>query len=383
MRQILFNLLGNALKFTERGSVRVEAGTSPLGDGRARVFLTVHDTGIGLGDEERGRLFRPFAQADSSTTRRFGGSGLGLSIVRRLAQLMDGDVAVASKQGVGSSFEVSLVLTVAAPDSPLYTMLRRAPPKPVARPGNAGTRVLVVDDHPVNRDVLVMQLNLLGIPSDTANDGIEGLNLWAPGRYAVVLADIHMPHMDGYEMSRQIRVREENSQRTPIVAVTANALKGEEARCHEAGMDAYLAKPVTMDRLRATLERWLAVGAASKDTSDGGQPALPDALDRDVLIAWLGDDQEAIDGLLRKFRKTAIEAEREIEAAFRSGDLAVLAAAAHKLKGAAHTIGAGRLGTAAGDLEQGGKTGDRVRCRDGLGALATEMRHVLTELPAD
>ena len=383
VRQILFNLLGNALKFTERGSVRVEAGTSPLGDGRARVLLTVRDTGIGLDEEERGRLFRPFAQADSSTTRRFGGSGLGLSIVRRLTQLMGGDVAVESEPGVGSSFEASLVLAVAPADSPLRTMLRHMPVRIEESQPGARMRVLVVDDHPVNRDVLVMQLNLLGIPSDTANDGVEGLALWEPGRYAVVLADIHMPHMDGYELARQIRAQEKNGTRTPIVAVTANALKGEEARCHEAGMDGYLAKPVTMDRLRATLERWLAVETPSPSAQDGGKVAASDAIDREVLIAWLGDDREAIDGLLRKFRKTAVEAEREIEAAFKAGNLATLAAAAHKLKGAAHTIGAGRLGTAAGVLEQGGRTGDRIRCRDGLGALATEVRSVLAELPTD
>lgn len=383
VRQILFNLLGNALKFTERGSVRVEAGTSPLGDGRARVVLTVRDTGIGLDEEERGRLFRPFAQADSSTTRRFGGSGLGLSIVRRLAQLMGGDVAVDSAPGAGSAFEVSLELAVAPADSPLRTMLRHMPVKIEASQSSGSMPVLVVDDHPVNRDVLVMQLNLLGIPCDTANDGLEGLRLWEPGRYAVVLADIHMPHMDGYELARQIRAQERAGTRTPIVAVTANALKGEEVRCHEAGMDGYLAKPVTIDRLRTTLERWLSVETPSTSAKNGDNAVASDAIDRDVLIAWLGDDSEAIDGLLRKFRKTAIEAEREIEAAFRAGNLAVVAAAAHKLKGAAHTIGAARLGTAAGVLEQGGRTGDRIRCRDGLGALATEIRGVLAELPAD
>ncbi len=382
VRQVLFNLLGNALKFTERGSVRVEAGTTPLGDGRAGVTLTVTDTGIGLTDEQRGRLFRPFGQADSSTTRRFGGSGLGLSIVRRLAQLMGGDVVVTSTPGAGATFEVTLVLEAAPADSPLHTMLRRAPTTPVVVADNSGVKVLVVDDHPVNRDVLVMQLNLLGIPSDTAEDGVQALELWEPGRYTVVLADIHMPNMDGYEMTRQLRAREPQGLRTPVVAVTANALKGEEARCHDAGMDGYLAKPVSMDRLRATLERWLTVQSPASDRDAKAEPPKTAAIDRGVLIAWLGDDIEAIDGLLRKFRKTAVEAERDISAAFGAGDLAALAAAAHKLKGAAQTVGARRLGNAAGTLEQGGKAGDRIQCRDNLGTLASEMRGVLAELPA-
>ena len=382
VRQILFNLLGNALKFTARGSVRVEAGTTPLGDGRAGVTLTVTDTGIGLTAEERGRLFRPFGQADSSTTRRFGGSGLGLSIVRRLAQLMGGDVAVTSTPGAGATFEVTLVLEAAPADSPLHTMLRRAPMTPVVGTDDRGVKVLVVDDHPVNRDVLVMQLDLLGIPSDTADDGVQALDLWEPGRYAVVLADIHMPNMDGYEMTRQLRAREPQGLRTPVVAVTANALKGEETRCHDAGMDGYLAKPVSMDRLRTTLERWLAVQKPADERDRKTETAKVAAIDRDVLIAWLGDDTEAIDGLLRKFRKTALEAERDISVAFGNGDLAALAAAAHKLKGAAQTVGARRLGHAAGTLEQGGKAGDRIQCRDSLGTLASEMRGVLAELPA-
>lgn len=382
VRQILFNLLGNALKFTERGSVRVEVGTSPVGDGRARVVLGVHDTGIGLDDEERGRLFQPFAQADTSTTRRFGGSGLGLSIVRRLAQLMGGDVAVSSRPGVGSTFEVSLVLAAAPAESPLHAVSRRAPAKLPVGSLDATVRLLVVDDHPVNRDVLVMQLGLMGLSAETANDGCEGLELWAPGKYAVVLADIHMPHMDGYEMTRQLRAREGDGLRTPIVAVTANAMKGEEARCHEAGMDGYLAKPVSLEQLRATLARWLSVDAVAASRQSADAAAHPAAIDRDVLAAWLGDDSDAIDGLLRKFRKTAVEAEREIDVAFRAGDLAVLSAYAHRLKGAAQTVGAVRLGAAASVLEQGGKAGDRIKCRDGLGALASEMRGVLAELPS-
>ena len=145
----------------------------------------------------------------------------------------------------------------------------------------------------------------------------------------------------------------------------------------------YLAKPVSMDRLRATLERWLAVASPSLGAGKAASAPAAAAIDRGVLVAWLGDDHDAIDGLLRKFRKTAVDAERGITTALRTGDLAVLAAAAHKLKGAANTVGAGRLGTAAGMLEQGGRAGDRTLCQNGLGTLATEMRNVLAELPAD
>jgi PAS domain S-box-containing protein len=387
VRQILFNLVGNALKFTEKGGVTVRASTAPLGGGRTRVTLAVEDTGIGIDEAHRMRLFQPFAQADSSTTRRFGGTGLGLSIVRRLAELMGGEIAVESTPGAGSTFFVYLDFE-AAPQGAVLAELRRPAAGPIrARAGVAGAErpvVLVVDDHPVNQEVMVRQLDLLGVAADTAADGEEAFEAWSSNPYAAVLADIHMPRMDGYELTRRIRAAEANrtgGARTPVIAVTANAMKGEEERCLAVGMDAYLAKPLNIDWLRTTLLRWLPLEDEHDDQHaprrHGGA-----AIDGNVLASWLGDDHAAIASLLGKFRDTASEAEKRIGAALRHGDLTSVLSAAHKLKGAAQAIGANPAAVAAAALEQACKTPDPGQQRESFNMLAMELRRAVAEIDA-
>ncbi len=355
VRQALFNLLGNAIKFTERGGVRVQAGTTPLGAGQTQVTIAVADTGIGIDAEQRARLFEPFTQADSSTTRRYGGTGLGLSIVRRLAQLMGGGVTVGSELGLGSTFTITLTLASAPVDTAAPAAggaLTHA-----AEPGGSALRLLVVDDHPVNREVLVQQLDLLGLKADTAADGIEALTAWASGRYAAVLADLHMPHMDGYELTRRVRSSEAERGvgRTSIVAVTANALRGEAERCTAVGMDGFVTKPVSLDGLARTLARWIPA-LQGDDPQNPADPKADDAdlFDADVLRELFGDDPPRLLELIDGFAEAA---ETDLATLRTADSAASLAATAHRIKGSARMVGAIRLGDQAARIETAGRAG--------------------------
>lgn len=266
LRQILFNLLGNAIKFTEKGSVRLVLEQGPATDDPAAVTLClcVSDTGIGLTPEQQSRLFQPFVQADSSTTRRFGGTGLGLSIVRRLAEAMQGTVELQSEAGVGSTFTVTVRLEAASAAASAIRLPSQALPPPTA--GRFDGRVLVVDDNAVNRKILARQLDLAGAATDVAASGEEALRLWRWGSYALVLADLQMPSMDGFDLARRIRAVEagEGRERTPILAMTASTLEDEERRSRAAGMDGFITKPMSIDQLRAALDVWLAPAAPER-----------------------------------------------------------------------------------------------------------------------
>jgi PAS domain S-box-containing protein len=467
LRQILTNLVGNAVKFTEQGKVVLSASLAGYAEEGPIVAFAVADTGIGIAPEVRDRLFKPFSQADDSTTRRFGGTGLGLSISRRLAQLMKADLQLESEVGRGSVFTFTVTLgkveqkpapaiqlkgticriCVADPQEGEFlsryltdagAVLSEAADAEIAiidaekmslptpygrrsfillvdrledgsvRPGVADSlvllrpihrqalvkavavaaglmaaeierpslpvenqrapqpdiRILVAEDHPVNRRVILHQLKQLGFTADAAENGIEALALWRGGGHSLLLTDCNMPEMDGFGLTAAIRAAEkETGRHLPIIAVTANALRGEADRCLASGMDDYLTKPVTLAALGRMLDKVIASTGTDPSPDHGEaavsvpQPsqstvlnALP-AIDIDVIDRQIGDAPDIRRALLNEFLQSSSSALEEVAAAIHNRDQTRGMHHAHRLKGSSATAGARSLAEIGRDLE--------------------------------
>jgi CheY-like chemotaxis protein len=256
LRQILVNLCGNAVKFTERGSVTVSVDAAQVESCRTKLRLEVRDTGVGIPADRVHALFKPFSQVDASTTRRYGGTGLGLSIVRRLAELMGGEAGVESSAGVGSTFWFTACFEVASEQSANVVDTVSVPTVLSAK---AGKRILLAEDNVVNEKVATRFLERLGYVVHAVPNGREAVDAWARGGYDLVLMDCQMPVLDGYAATREIRARENGGARIPIVALTANAMKKDELECRQAGMDDHLAKPLNREALARCLAQHLDV----------------------------------------------------------------------------------------------------------------------------
>jgi signal transduction histidine kinase/ActR/RegA family two-component response regulator len=256
LRQVLVNLAGNALKFTERGGVTIAVRCTEAGAEHLGIRIEVRDTGIGILPERRTAIFDPFAQADEGITRRFGGTGLGLSISRRLVQLMSGHLELESEIGHGSVFTVTLRLPRAISD---VAPAGSGPTRSAGLAPLPPCRVLLAEDNPVNQKVALRLLARAGVTADAVADGLEALAAIDRVRYDLVLMDVQMPGLDGLSASEEIRRRETvTGGHLPIIAMTAHAMKGDRERCLAAGMDDYVSKPVKAQELYAALSRTLA-----------------------------------------------------------------------------------------------------------------------------
>ncbi|HWD32101.1 ATP-binding protein [Pseudomonas caricapapayae] len=251
IRQILLNLVGNALKFTEQGSVRIEPRWQVLDRQLIWFNCAVHDTGIGIDNQRLEMMFVAFQQADSSISRRYGGTGLGLSIARTLAERMGGTLRGESREGQGSTFTLEMPLALAVQQAPCLPSQHIG-----AEEEGQGQRILLVEDNPVNQTVIEAMLRSLGFEVYIAVDGAQAVAQVARQRFAATLMDCRLPIIDGYEATRRIRQLPQAAS-MPIIALTANALQGDRERCLSAGMNDYLAKPFKRTDLQQILQRWL------------------------------------------------------------------------------------------------------------------------------
>ncbi len=509
LRQVLVNLINNAIKFSSGlqrpGRVAVKVTPAEAGEDTVTVSFQIIDNGIGMNEATRARLFTPFSQGDTSTTRRFGGTGLGLTICRRLVELMKGEIAVQSKPDEGSTFTVWIPFQVAQEEaiqsdertinltglsclvlgpeeglihdlaaylkyagaavervtnlSAAYERIRtfpagqrlvvvdagdeepsidglqavfRARPSFVASDtlqfviirrgrrhrgrmesegvvtldGNIlyrqaflqavavaagrakleedqivsaelvrkvvplsreealqqGKLILVAEDNEINQKVIRQQLALLGYAVDVAANGREALQRWESGDYALILTDLHMPEMDGYQLTQMIRTGKNGNTQIPIIALTANALKGEAEKCRALGMDDYLSKPVQLEQLKSVLGKWLSESEqVYQQEENAAQFSVADkkvAVDIDVLKALIGDDQAVIDEFLQDFRLDARKIAKQLQIAAAGGRFDEVKAAAHKLKSSARSVGALTLGEWCAQIEIAAKEND-------------------------
>ncbi|RUL88981.1 PAS domain S-box protein [Tautonia sociabilis] len=361
IRQVLTNLVGNAVKFTDRGSVMLEARLAGRSPGRARVRVSVTDTGIGIPVADQKRIFESFTQVHSGRDRTHGGTGLGLSICQRLISLMGCVISVESEPSAGSRFWFELELDVAEepPSSAVLAAEQAEVPPSLA--------VLLADDNPINRRVALGLLERFGCRAEAVVDGREAVAAYARGRFDLVLMDVQMPGMDGYAATKAIRRLEEDLGRhTPIIALTAHAMQGDRQRCLDAGMDDYLAKPLRPGPLREILLRWAGRREPREWESESGHPPETAVFRPRLLDESSGGDSAFARELLGMAIEGIPERLEKIREAVESADSDRVAQEAHNLKGVCLTLGAERMAAACQDLVDAGRLG--VQNRIGSGA---------------
>ncbi|MEM7349780.1 MAG: ATP-binding protein [Acidobacteriota bacterium] len=384
LRQVLLNLLGNAIKFTPRGSVAVSVTREERNNDELWARFAVRDTGIGISAKSQEGLFAPFTQADSTSARKFGGTGLGLAISKSLVEMMGGEIGLESTRGVGSTFWFRLPLWL--PRKSLNSKARDSAAAPGAssqdKQQRSAFRVLVVDDDGINRLVAESHLEEMGFRAVTAESGKRALQLFTRQRFDAILMDCQMPEIDGYETVRRIRRQENPDRRVTIIGITAHAMKGERRRCLEAGMDDYISKPLRGEHLGKVLDYWLANG---NRVVEKPEPALSERLEPGPLATAkrLGEKtgRDLVTQMVELYVQEGPERIDAMRRALAENDTRRLAKAAHALGGSAVYLGAGKLTELCRELEDQARAEAIERCRASLRKIEHEHKRLLEELP--
>ncbi len=360
VRQILVNLVGNAVKFTGQGRVELHVGSTPLQGGRSGLQITVEDTGIGISPEQQAMLFQPFQQCDGSITRRYGGTGLGLVITQRLVALMGGEIALRSVPDKGTCFNV--VIQLEAPQGELAAASQSAPAVATAVPADgsaqqqdallAGLTILVVDDNVLNLTVATTLLTNEGAEVVAVEGAAAALEQVAERRFDIVLMDLEMPEVSGIEAAQQLRASLGSSDEVPIIALTAHAFPEKRQEVLVAGMNDLLAKPYKPEQLFATILKWCGgAGAILATAEQSPAPTELQVYSREAALAAVGGDEATAQLLLEKFIELLPQSEEAIRHALSEADYSALYDAVHKLAGSASIVGAVVLHSEAGSLQ--------------------------------
>jgi signal transduction histidine kinase/HPt (histidine-containing phosphotransfer) domain-containing protein/ActR/RegA family two-component response regulator len=392
LRQILTNLIGNAIKFTDHGSVHLFTRLEEQKAGVCVLRFEVRDTGIGITAKQKEGIFDTFSQADSSTTRKYGGTGLGLTISRQLVELMDGKIAVTGEPGNGACFWFTVILQVPVDQETAFFDYKQGQQKDLSDIGQFECRVLLAEDNVTNQIVAEGMLELFGCKVDMAINGKEAVQMVRDQKYDLVLMDCQMPELDGYNATGEIREFEKLTKCThlPIVALTAHAMSGDRERCISVGMDDYLSKPLRQDQLGAILEKWLPelkvdggrvikdIVTSEEEESDGIH-FDPNALQAYTILQKPGHP-DVIVKLIGSYFEGAFDLLQSIDNAVQKRNTENLLIAAHTMKTNNSMVGALRMAEICIELEKKSRAGIFDNCEELFAELTKEFSYIKSKL---
>jgi signal transduction histidine kinase/CheY-like chemotaxis protein/HPt (histidine-containing phosphotransfer) domain-containing protein len=388
LRQIALNLTGNAVKFTHKGEVVLKVSLESEGEESIILRFTVSDTGVGISAENQKAIFEPFTQADTSTTRHYGGTGLGLTISSRLAKLMGGRIWFESELGKGTQFHFTAQFK--KPSFPLHkgetTSIAPSPRSLQAEsPQRQSLRILLAEDNRINQQVTTRMLEKMGHSVMIANHGVEALSRWSSNEFDLIFMDIQMPEMDGISATRRIRHEERTTQRhIPIIAMTAHAMKGDREVCLEAGMDEYVSKPINSKRIEETMARIVTGWNASEpedattERQDNTARKMQHRWDPQQTLEKLGGDESLLLEVMKIFLEEYPKNVAKIRQGIATGDAGMVEKAAHSLKGELGYIGGPELLQRTRNLEEMGSKHNLKQAAEVFALLEVEL-HILVE----